>query len=217
MKKFLYVDESGDLGFDFNRKNPSDFFTITLLLVNGVSENKKLRKEVEIVLKRKLNTKNKKKRIVLELKGTKTNLSIKKYFYERVRKIDFSIYSITINKKNVKKELQINKPRLYNYILGLLLDKVNFRENLSSVILFLDKSKNRKEIKDCNKYLEGKIESKISLETEFRIYHENSIDIRQLQVVDLFCNGISKKYNKKNTEWFSVFKEKITYENIYFS
>ena len=30
---YIYLDESGDLGFDFEAKKPSKFFTITLLLI----------------------------------------------------------------------------------------------------------------------------------------------------------------------------------------
>ena len=38
----LYLDESGDLGFDFANKNPSRFFTITILVVDGFEANRKL-------------------------------------------------------------------------------------------------------------------------------------------------------------------------------
>jgi len=33
---YLYLDESGDLGFDFANKRSSIFFTITILLVKGI-------------------------------------------------------------------------------------------------------------------------------------------------------------------------------------
>ncbi len=32
---YLYLDESGDLGFDFVNKKPSKFFTITILVIKG--------------------------------------------------------------------------------------------------------------------------------------------------------------------------------------
>lgn len=37
---YLYLDESGDLGFDFVNKKPSGFFIITLL---GISEAKTIK------------------------------------------------------------------------------------------------------------------------------------------------------------------------------
>lgn len=39
---YLYLDESGDLGFDFVRKKPSRFFTVTILLVEGMENNRTL-------------------------------------------------------------------------------------------------------------------------------------------------------------------------------
>ncbi len=32
---YLYLDESGDLGFDFINKKPSSFFTICVLAIRG--------------------------------------------------------------------------------------------------------------------------------------------------------------------------------------
>lgn len=65
---YLYLDESGDLGFDFENKRPSLYFTITIVVVKNIASNQRLKKEVEVVLKRKLNPKKKQKRIVVELK-----------------------------------------------------------------------------------------------------------------------------------------------------
>lgn len=46
---YVYLDESGDLWFDFENKNPSDFFTITVIIVRDLNSNRWLRKEIETV------------------------------------------------------------------------------------------------------------------------------------------------------------------------
>ena len=59
MKKFLRIDENDDLGFDFACKNPSEYFAITLLLVNGIESNrifKKLKQQTCFVMKFHENT-----------------------------------------------------------------------------------------------------------------------------------------------------------------
>ena len=38
---YLFLDESGDLGFDFVQKKPSNYFVIAILTVKG-SNNRKL-------------------------------------------------------------------------------------------------------------------------------------------------------------------------------
>jgi len=90
----LYLDESGDLGFDFVNKKPSKFFTITILAVSSDERNKALISATKKVIRKKLNPKNKNK--IHELKGSSTTLEIKKYFYKQVKEIKFGIYSITL-------------------------------------------------------------------------------------------------------------------------
>ncbi len=36
---YLYLDESGDLGFDFFTKKPSKFFTITIMMMKEIEDN----------------------------------------------------------------------------------------------------------------------------------------------------------------------------------
>jgi len=63
---FLYLDESGDLGFDFVNKKPSKFFTVTILAIKGPENNRLLIKAVKKTLRRKL---NRRKVAAEELKG----------------------------------------------------------------------------------------------------------------------------------------------------
>lgn len=121
---YLYLDESGDLGFDFANKRPSNFFTVTILVVKGVENNRALIGAVKKTLQRKLNPKGKRKRIVTELKGEKTSIQIKKYFYKQLTEIPFEIYSVTLNKRQVSDGLAVEKHRLYNYIARLALEQV---------------------------------------------------------------------------------------------
>ena len=82
-------------------------------------------------------------------------------------------------------------------------------------MLILDKSKGKPEIADFNAYilrqLQGKLNPKIPLDIMHRLSHE----MVGLQIVDLFAWGIFRKYEKKDTEWFSVFCKKIEFDNVY--
>ena len=119
---YLYLDESGDLGFDFVNKKPSKFFTVAVLAIKGIENNRKIQKAVKITLRRKLNPKSKRKRIVEELKGEATNLEIKKYFYKRIKDIKFAVYAMTLNKLRVYEELAQNKSQVYNFIARQVFD-----------------------------------------------------------------------------------------------
>lgn len=215
--KYIYLDESGDLWFDFENKSPSKYFTITIVLVKDLQSNKQIKKEIETVLKRKINTKKNSKRIVKEIKWSKTTFEIKQYLYKRVKKLNFEIYSITFNKKNVIDKLRNHKARLYNYFVKQLIDKIDFSDVTSKITIVLDKSKNKEQIIDCNDYLVKNIEAWLSLEIDIDIIHENSEGIKQLQLVDTFCYGFYEKYNKKDTSWLEVFIEKVKYDELWYN
>ena len=169
-------------------------------------------KAVKKTLARKL---NRKKSVVAELKGARTVFEIKKYFYGQLKDLKFGVYSLTLNKKRVYERLTLNKERVYNYISRLVLDKIPIEKVHNQVILILDKSKSPKEVREFNQYvlrqLAGRLDPKIPLD----IKHENSCQYYGLQAVDLFRWEIFRKYEKRDSAWFDVFKEKVAYVDQY--
>jgi hypothetical protein len=137
---FLYLDESGDLGFDFVNKKPSKYFVVTILAVRGHEANRLLINGVKKTLKRKLNPKGKQKRIVSELKGTKTLFEIKNYFFRQVKGIDFDIYALVLNKRRVYENLIREKSRVYNFVARTVLDRIPLGNAALRVELTIDKS-----------------------------------------------------------------------------
>lgn len=212
---YLYLDESGDLGFDFVNKKPSKFFTITILTVKGYENNRLLLKAVKKTLRRKLNPKGKRKRLISELKATKTTLEIKKYFYQQVKSIDFDIYAITLNKRRVYETLIQNKSRVYNFIARNVLDQIPFGDAGLRVELILDKSKSKPEILDFNNYIRRQLEARIDPKVPLEIYHWDSERCGGLQAVDMFCWGIFEKYERKRSEWFNIFISNVKYDSLY--
>jgi hypothetical protein len=71
---FIYLDESGDLGFDYSKDKTTKKFIITILVCNSDAARKDFKKAVRRTLKNKLNYKRKKSRYVTEIKGVNTTL-----------------------------------------------------------------------------------------------------------------------------------------------
>ena len=145
---FLYLDESGDLGFDFFSKKPSRFFTVAILAVEGIDDNREIIKAVRKTRRRKFKTKG-----TVELKGVRTRIEIKRYFYDLIRPARFSIYALTLNKRRVYDELAANKERLYNFIARKVLDQIPFEVARTRIQLYIDRSKSKAEIREFNDYL----------------------------------------------------------------
>lgn len=210
---YLYLDESGDLGFDFENKNPSKFFTICILATSSRESFLKIGRGVKKTQHRKLG--KPKKRLAVELKGTATTLAVKKYFWRQVSGCQFGLYAITLNKRRVYKELSKNKERIYNFVARQVIDMIPFEIAGSPIQIVVDKSKARPEILDFNRYIFRQIEGRINPAIPINIDHLPSHTDAVLQAVDLFCWGVFRKYERNDSTWFDVFRNKILYEGKY--
>jgi len=207
---FLYLDESGDLGFDFFSKKPSRFFTVAILAVEGIDENRKLIKAVRMTIRRKFKTKK-----PVELKGVRTRIEIKRYFYNLVSSVPFSIYSLTLNKRRVYDELAANKDRVYNFIARKVLDQIPMEVARTRIQLYIDRSKSKSEIQEFNSYLERQLKGRVDPRVPLNIDHIASCDNPGLQAADLFTWGIHRKYERQDLLWYELFKEKMRYDERY--
>jgi len=211
---FLYLDESGDLGFDFVNKKPSKYFVVSILAVKGQEDNLKIQNAIKKTLARKLNYK-KRKRTKPELKANSTIIGIKHYFYERVRGVKFTLYAVVLNKRRVFEQLTRDKSRVYNWIARQVLDSIPFEKVDTRIILIVDKSKSKPEIADFNGYVLRQLEGRINPKVPLDIHHWDSKENAGLQAVDLFCWGVFQKYERNRMEWYSIFQEKIAFETRY--
>lgn len=213
----IFLDESGDLGFDFQSKNPSPAFTITLLVCDNRDVIQGFGRSVNRTLKNKLNHR-KSGRKVSELKGSETSLRVKQYFIKYAPVSGWRLYSVTLNKHRVKPGLQgkAGKKKLYNFLARLILEKIAFDSQLSDVTLVVDKCKSTEEMKDFNQYIESHMMALLPLDCRLYISHEHSHANPGLQAVDMFCWGFSRKY-RGGFEWYDVFEDKIAFETVYLS
>ena len=212
----IFLDESGDLGFDFAKPKTSRKFVITLLVCQNRDATDCLRKAVSRTLKNKLNHK-KGGRTVQELKGTESSLEVKQYFYRQLRRAGWQLYTVVLNKVRVNEDLRRpdTKKKLYNFLARFILEKIDLNSAAPAVTLVTDRCKNREEIRDFNTYVANQLEALLPLNVPLNIYHERSHDNQGLQAVDLFCWGIFRKYEKGDTEWYEIYREAIAFETEY--
>jgi Protein of unknown function (DUF3800) len=212
----IYLDESGDLGFDFSKAKTSKKFVITLLVCQNRDIVDCFRKAVRRTLKNKLNHK-KNGRQAQELKGTGISFEIKQYFYRHLSCDGWKLYTVVLNKARVNDDLRKphTKKKLYNFLARFLLERIDLTDATPAVTLVTDRCKNREEIKDFNSYVANQLEALLPLNVPLNIYHERSHENEGLQAVDLFCWGISRKYETGDSEWYDLFREAIAFETEY--
>lgn len=214
---YIFLDESGDLGFNFGKAKTSRYFVISLLVCHDKQAQNGFRRAVERTLKNKLNHKKNISRTVAELKGTGTTLAIKRYFFRQLPADGWRIYSVTLNKLRVDEHLRTRagKKKLYNFLARFILEKVYFSEDVKRVSLVVDRSKNKEEIKDFNQYVINQLEALLPLNARLDIDHLGSHESAGLQAVDLFCWGIARKDGLGDEEWYAVYQDKVCFTTIY--
>lgn len=212
----IFLDESGDLGFDFSKPKTSRKFVITLLVCQNREAVDCIRKAVNRTLKNKINHK-KGGRKIQELKGTGTSLEVKQYFYRHLLRDGWRLYTVVLNKSRVNDDLRRPhvKKKLYNFLARFILEKIDLADAAPAVTLVTDRCKNREEIRDFNSYVANQLEALLPLNVPLNIYHERSHDNQGLQAVDLFCWGMFRKYETGDAEWYDVYRDAIAFETEY--
>ncbi len=208
---YIYLDESGDLGFDFSKPATTNYFVVTVLTIDDSLTNRKIEKAIERTLRTKVN-RGKRKNLAAEIKGSKTNIKTKKYFYCQIKDDSFNIYTIVLNKREVQESLRRDKERLYNYIARQVIEHCSFSAAKSRIIIVLDRSKTKSRREAFDRYLLFQLEGSLPPKIPLEIHHLSSQESKGIQAADLFCWGIFKKYENSDTEWYQIFKDKILFE-----
>lgn len=212
----IFIDETGNLGFDFSKKGTSSHFVITALVLADQPQRRALEKAVERTLKNKVNVGKKvKKHPVHELKGRDTAFAVKEYFWRQVQAVPFTLYAIALNKERGYPALQQQKERLYNYLARLLIDRIPLDPCGPTVHVEIDKSKGRRERTEFNAYLEHHLKGRIAPKVPLSIYHMLSEQSKAIQATDLFSWGIARKYERGDQAWYDVFCQGIAFETLY--
>lgn len=206
------MDESGDLGFDKNKKN-SNYFIITFLAVEDKKKIEKAVKKVHQMLRKKV-----KKFSGGMLHAYKERPATRKRLLKYISNFQPSIMTICLNKQLVYTKLQNEKHVLYNYVTNILLDRI-FRKKLllSSTNIELIAAK-----RETNKFLNENFSSYLSKQAIQKHNRLLTVSIKSpaqekgLQAVDFVSWAIFNKYERKNTEYYKIIKTSIVEENMLF-
>ncbi len=132
----VYIDESGDLGFNFKlpyRKGGSSrYLTIAFLLIP---------KNLSSLPKRIVRDLYRRKRIptTKEIKGAQLDEADRSFLAKRISKLlkkssRIRIFAITVNKREVKEHIRHDPNKLYNYMISLILpDRIRRYQRVSLI------------------------------------------------------------------------------------
>ena len=196
---YVYLDESGDLGFS---EGGSRYFTIAFTVMEDPVPFRRCVKKVKI--------KHDIPRDV-ELKGNSTKLSIKEELLGRLAGLEIEVHAITVKKANVQPKLRRDTNILYNYMVGLfLVERILIEKPGVKVCVNLD----RRELSVPSLQIEEYLKSKVWLEgrrpdIDLEINHLDSHESYAIQGIDIICNSIFRKYNWNNYKLFNIIQGRV--------
>lgn len=195
MLKYLYIDESGDLGI-----GGSEYLILSALLVENPAV-------LDRIIKHMRRNKFKKElKKAAEIKANKSSKELKVYMLQKLNEvIGAQIFYVVLEKKKLHSDfLKNNKHKLYNYVSGklakqILLDAVD-------VEVRIDKSKGKQLLQeDFNEYFSKSLREKSSIR-KIIIYHSYSHSWSGLQFADLLSWSCFQKFEHNNNEYVDIIK-----------
>lgn len=210
---YIFMDESGCLGFDFEKKKTSKNFIITFLLTKNKNIlDKIVSKTFQAIPPKKRKTHAGTLHCNKEDNKTRTKL------FTLLQGKDIAVMIISLNKQRVYSRLQDEKTILYNYVTNILLDRIA-RKNLLPISEKINLIASRRE---TNRFLNDNF--KYYLETQNTATRQILLDVtiktpsseKGLQVVDFISWAIFRKYEHKEDYFYNMIKDFIKEENSLF-
>ena len=195
MLKYMYIDESGDLG-----EKGSKYLILSALLV----DNPQL---LDRIIKNMRRHKFKKElRKAEEIKANKSSDEIRKYMLTKLNEVTNAkvFYVILEKRKLYSSYLKNDKHKLYNYVSGKLGEQIVLKE--IDVEIRIDKSKGKQLLQDdFNSYF-SKILKERSGIRKIEIYHSYSQSWSGLQFADLISWACFQKFEHNDNQYVDLMR-----------
>ncbi len=209
---YIFMDESGDLGFDFSKKGTSKCFLITFLFVDNKRPIEKCIRKVRAGLQKNLKSLGR----VLHAYHEKpvTRLRLLRCIVEH----DASVIVIALNKSKVYTKLQEEKAVLYNYVTNILLDRILTKKLVpreGPIELIASKRETNRFLNENFKdYLEKQAVNNHRIELTVNI--KTPSEEKSLQAVDFVSWAIFRKYEYGDDQYYREVEAAIVEENSLF-
>jgi hypothetical protein len=209
---FIFMDESGDLGFDFQKSGTTRNFLITCLFTINKRPIEKCVKKAHAGLRKKYRRKGS----ILHAYNEKpvTRMMLLRCLAEK----DAYIVTIALNKRKVYTKLQEEKVVLYNYVTNILLDRIFTKKLIPSRgVINLIASK-----RETNKFLNANFKDYLENQTanehgiDLKVQIKTPAEEKSLQAVDFASWSIFRKYEFEDDDYYKIIKGSIVEENPLF-
>jgi len=203
---YVFIDESGDLGFT---KNSTKYYVIATVEARDLLELSRVAKRVRKTI-------GKKKKNIPELKFSKSDDVIRRRFFDKLVKENITFSAIVLHKRMVYNYLRNKKEKLHNYLAGLLAESLCYEySNEREFSLIIDKFiMNTEKRLEFDVYLGHRLSNSYTGVNipKIEITHEDSKVYPGLQAVDFVAGSVFQYYERGNNEFYEKVKPKLRVE-----
>lgn len=192
------MDESGDTGFKLD-KISSRYFVLTAVIFDSIEEAEKANEAVKEVRKELKRSES------LEFKfSTGTNDYAKELFLRKLSKCNFRYRSVVIDKQILIKREPNPKDSIYMLVADQLFLRAKSR--IKNATVFVDLI-TKSFMQDFNKYLRTRLNTDLE-KLIGEIKHRKSKGNNLLQLADMVCGAIYRKYNRDDDRFYKLIKKR---------
>lgn len=196
---YAYTDESGNHGFDFDKKDISTHFIVTAIIVE---EDKlpKIEEEIEAVRKRYFQTG--------EIKSSNVGKDHKRrgIILSQILKSDFKIFSVVVDKTKIKSDSGLMYAKTFYKFINNLVHK-ELRHSFSKLTVCADEIGGNEYMQSFARYVKAN-EDIPTLLGDREFYFEDSKDSVLVQLADFISGTLSFVYEnskkKDSPNYFNV-------------
>lgn len=214
---YVYLDESGDLGWSFDKPfgcgGSSRYLTISALVIPEklIKYPQRIIKEIYSAIKLPPGK---------EMKGYLLKSKIKEHFAEKtsnliIKNSDIKLLSITTYKPNVQVHIRKDHNKLYNYMTGLVL--LNDIKDYPEVTFMPDERSIK--VKSGNSlvdYLHQQLKLEYGSNTQIINKPQQSHKVLNIQFVDIVANIIWKHYEISGSNEYNILNRCVGQKQLFF-
>lgn len=189
---YIYIDESGDLG------KGSKYFIIGAIIVDDYIKLERSITKIRRKFKKELGN-------FQEIKGNKTKNFIIKKLLTKVNSLNSEIFIIVFDKKD---KYKINYKNDFNVLYDIIASELAKEIKITkSTLIIVDTCKPKKKlVNNFNQRFLDKINN--SKNHQINIIHQNSINQKGLQVIDVIVWAAFQYMEHNNSEFINLIENK---------
>lgn len=197
LEVLIFVDESGDTGFKFE-KGSSRYFVIVLVIFEDFLDAEEVSLKIKR-LKQKFGWGE-----TTEFKFSGTSNRFRKRFFETIKECPFRFVALAVDKKKFVEEC-LQGRRFYDYVLAQSFGELSNLRGEATV--YFDKMVDKSFVLSFNTCFRKIFRGERGLKIK-RIKHRRSTSNNLIQLADMISGAVFRKYEKGENTYYDQIKDR---------